>query len=96
MKLEELSEEQLKIVNERCRAFCSENCSEWYKVADLASDTSIEVVGLGYAYEASWAAYGVTNSWAACWVTRELIGMHKILEDQQRPLTLFPMFLETL
>jgi hypothetical protein len=95
--LDDLSEEQLEVVNKRHFVFFKENRSEWCKVVDLAIDVSEEVVGLGYAYEASWAAEDVTKSnAAACLATRELIAMHKILEDHQKPLTFFPMFLEVL
>jgi hypothetical protein len=94
--LDDLSEEQLSIVNERYRAFCSENCSERAKAADLAWNASEEVVGWRYSYVSGWAAADVTKSEAAYWATRELIGMHKILEDQQNPLIFFQMFLETL
>ena len=103
--LDDLSEEQIKIVNERYWAFRRENNSEWYKAADLAYDAAIEVVGKDYAYQAGWAAYvvtyssadyDVTNSSVAYCATRELIAMHKILEDRQKPLTIFPMFLEVL
>ncbi len=94
--LDDLSEEQLRVVKERYRAFCSENCSEWLKETDLALAASIEVVGEDCAYLAGYAAYDVTYSWAACWVTRELIGMHKILENHQQPLKFFQMFLEVL
>jgi hypothetical protein len=94
--LDDLSKEQWRVVEERDEAFFVENHSEWRKAANLAVDTSIEVVGWGYACEAGWAAYYATNSWADYWVTRELIGMHKILEDHQKPLTFFQMFLEVL
>ncbi len=96
MKLEELSEEQLRIVKGRYYDFHNKNYAEWFKTRDLAIDASYEVIGRGYAYEAGWAAYYATNSWAACWATLELIGIHKILEDRQRPLMFFPMFLEDL
>jgi hypothetical protein len=81
--LDDLSEEQWRVVSERYWAFFDKNRSEWRKATDLAIDASV------------WAA-DVTNSWAARWATRELIGMHKILEDQQNPLTFFDMFLEVL
>jgi hypothetical protein len=89
--LDDLSEEQLSVVNER---YWAENCSEWLKATDLALAASIEVVGVDCEYHAGYAAYDVTYSWAAEWITRELIAMHKILEDHQQPLTFFDMFLE--
>ncbi len=94
--LDDLSEEQWRVVKKRYEVFCNENYLEWYEAVNLAIDASKEVVGGDYAYHPSWAAYYATNSWAARWATRELIGMHKILEDQQNPLTFFPMFLEVL
>jgi hypothetical protein len=94
--LDDLSEEQINAVKKRHWAFFNENCSEWDKATNLAIDASIEVVGWEYSYEASYAAYDVTKSWAADWATRELIAMHKILEVHQQPLTFFDMFLEVL
>ena len=92
LRLDELSKEQLKVVRERYYAFFNENPSEWYKAADLARDASYEVVGANYANYAGYAVWGVTISDAACRATRELIGMHLIL-DQEKPLTFFEMFL---
>jgi hypothetical protein len=94
--LDELSEEQIKVVKERYRAFCSENCSEWSIVVNLAYYASEGVVGEDYAYNSGCAAYDVIKCWAAEYATSELIAMHKILENHQKPLTFFPMFLETL
>ncbi len=94
--LDDLSEEQLEVVKKRYAAFYNENSSERAKAADLAWNASKEVVGWGYAYEAGWAAHEVTKSNAAYYATHELIGMHKILEDHQKPLTFFQMFLEVL
>ncbi len=94
--LDDLSEEQLRIVKKRDFVFFKENRSEWRKATNLAIAASEEVVGLGYAYEACWVAWVATNSSAAYWTTRELIGMHKIHEDHQKPLTVFQMFLEVL
>jgi hypothetical protein len=94
--LDDLSEEQWRVVNERYLAFFNDNCSEWNRAANLAWNASKEVVGEDYADDAFWATYDDTNSWAACWVTSELIAMHKILEDHQQPLIFFPMFLKVL
>jgi hypothetical protein len=92
--LDDLSEEQIEVVNERYDDFYDGNRSEWRKARDLAMDAS--VVGAGYADYAFWAAWDVTYSSAARWATLELIGMHKILENHQQPLTFFQMFLEVL
>ena len=94
--LDELSEEQLRIVKERYRAFYAENNSEWWKTTDLAWNASEEVIGDDYTIDSSRAAHDATDSWVAAWATLELIGMHKILEDQQNPLTFFQMFLDQL
>jgi len=94
--LDGLSKDQWRVVKERYEAFLDESDLEWKKAANLAWDTSYEVVGWRYACNAGWAAYDVTNSEAAGWATRELIGMHKILEARQKPLTFFQMFLEVL
>jgi hypothetical protein len=93
--LDDLSEEQWRVVNECFDAFFDENHSEWDESTDLANDASIEVVGWEYVYYAGCAAYAVTNSEAAGYATRELIAMHLILEQKQ-PLTFFSMFLEVL
>jgi hypothetical protein len=92
--LDDLSEEQLRIVNERYWAFLDENHSEWLKATDLVWDAS--VVGYVYTIDSSWAAWDVTKSNVAGCATSELIGIHKILEDHQKPLTFFQMFLEVL
>jgi hypothetical protein len=94
--LDELSEEQLRVVKERDWVFFYENFSEWNKAIDLAIDASKKVIGEDYADYALWAAWDVTKSEAARWATLELIAMHKILEDHQKPLTFFQMFLEVL
>jgi hypothetical protein len=94
--LDDLSQEQWRVVKERYDAFHNDNYSEWSRASKLAVDTSIEVVGWKCADNLGWAAYLVTKSNAAHWATHELIAMHKILEDQQNPLTLFQMFLEVL
>jgi hypothetical protein len=82
--LDELSEEQWRVVKKRYRSFYNENYSEWCKARDLAIDTSTEVICWYYA------------DLAAAYAARELIAMHKILEGHQKPLTFFPMFLEVL
>jgi hypothetical protein len=94
--LDELSVEQLKVVDERQWAFYNENFSEWRKATVLVWPTAEKVVAWQYAYDANWAAYNVTNSVAARFATSELIGKHKILENHQQPLTFFQMFLEVL
>ena len=94
--LDDLSEEQWRVVDERYDAFYDKNSSEWDKARDLARDASYEVIDEDYAYQAACATYDDTKSLAAYWATRELIAMHKILEDRQKPLTIFPMFLEVL
>ena len=92
--IEELSEEQLRVVKERYGAFYDESLLEWLKVRDLAWEASKKVVGKDYAINAGLAAWDVTKSNSAFRVTRELIGMHLILEQQ--PLMVFEMFLEVL
>jgi hypothetical protein len=94
--LDDLSEEQIEVVNERYDDFYDGNRSEWRKARDLAYYASEGVVGWRYSYVSGRAAEDVTKSEAAYWATRELIGMHKILEDHQKPLTFFDLFLEVL
>ena len=91
--LDDLSEEQWRVIDERYWAFYNENFSEWRKAKDLAWDTSFEVVGADYVDEAEEATYDVTESSVADLATLELIGLHKILEDHQKTLTFFSMFL---
>jgi hypothetical protein len=94
--LDELSEEQWRVVDERYDDFYDEKYSEWLKARDLTYYDSEGVVGWRYSYVSGWSAHDVVKSNVARWATRELIGMHKILEDQQQPLTFFSMFLEVL
>ena len=74
MILDELSEEQLRVIEDRYDAFINENHSKWSKATDLACEASWEVVGEDYTYYAGYAAYVVTKSRAAYWATREIIG----------------------
>jgi hypothetical protein len=93
--LDDLSEEQWRVVNERYWAFYNENLSEWDKAANLAIVASEEGVGGKYADNAGWAAcWYVTKSEAAEWATEELISMHLILK--QKPLTFINFFLKLL
>jgi hypothetical protein len=92
--LDDLSEEQWRVVEERYDNFYDENRSEWIKATDLTWEASKEVVGEDYAYHAGWAAWDVTDSGPVDSATRELIGIHKILEYHQQPLTFFQMFLD--
>jgi hypothetical protein len=73
LKIDELSEEQWKVVDERYNDFYNENFSEWFISANLAFEAAKEVVGWDYAYNASQAAYVVTK-FTAAWATMELIG----------------------
>lgn len=73
-KIEKMSEEQWRVVKERDDALCNENYLDWLKAVDLACEASWEVVGEHYTYYAGYAAYVVTNSYAAGYATRELIG----------------------
>jgi hypothetical protein len=94
--LDELSEEQIKVVKERYEAFLIKNPSECSEAIALAYDASEGVVGDDYAYYAGFAACYDTNSWASHRATSELIGMYKILENHQKPLTFFEMILDVL
>ncbi len=94
--LDDLSEEQWRVFNKRYWAFYDENYSGWCKARDLAIDTSTEVIGWYYADLAGTSSKTITGSYVFNRVTRELIAMYKILEDHQKSLTFFPMFLEVL
>jgi hypothetical protein len=74
LKIEKLTQEQWRDVNERCDAFHNDNYSKWDEAANLALDASEEGVGGRYAYYAGWAAVDVTKAEAARWATRELVG----------------------
>jgi hypothetical protein len=73
-KIENLTQEQLRVVKERNHTFWNENRSEWNRAANLAYAASKKVVGEDYVYIASWAAWEVADSWVAGCATRELIG----------------------
>ncbi len=73
-RIEKLTQEQLRVVRERYEVFFDKNYSEWDEATDLAWDASYEVVGDYYAYHECWAAHDVTNSEAAHWSTREILG----------------------
>ena len=92
--LDGLSEEQWKTIKGRYWDFCDNQYSEWDKATDEAEKASEETIGREFAHDAAWATWD-GYVWAARWATRELIGMHKILE-QQKPLPFFNMFLEVL
>ena len=94
--LDDLSEEQFEVVNKREEDFFNEIYPEWKKATYLTCIALAEVVSEKCVENASQATYDVTNSSAADWATIELIAMHKILEDHQQSLTIFPMFLEVL
>ena len=95
--LDDLTEELLKVIEGRYLDFYDNQYSEWDKTTDEALKASKETIGsefagnAGNAADAAWDGYGP----AALWATRELIGMHKLFE-QNKPLTFFPMFLEVL
>jgi hypothetical protein len=74
LKIDELSEEQWKVVDERYNDFYNENFSEWFISANLAFEAAKKVVDEDYVDYAGCAAYDVTNSSAADWATMELIG----------------------
>jgi hypothetical protein len=92
--LDDLSEEQLRVVKERYRAFYDEKYYELDKARELANDASYEVVGEDYADYAGWATHDATDSWDVAWATMELISMHLILK--QKPLTFINFFLNLL
>ncbi len=72
-RIEKLTQEQLEVVNTRYHTFWDENRSDWDEATDLAWDTSYDVLGFDSSYDAGWAAED-TNSSAARWATREILG----------------------
>ena len=93
--LDGLSKDQWKTIAGRSDDFCYNPRSKWARVTDEVFKASEETIGREFANFAARAAYDVYVYYAARWATRELIGMHLLL-DQQKPLTFFPMFLEVL
>ena len=91
--LDGLSEDQWETIEGRYWDFYNNQCSDWDKARDEAIEASDETIGDKFAYHAAWASWD-GYVWAARWATRELIGMHLLL-DQQKPLTFFNMFLDT-
>ena len=89
--LDELSEDQWETVDGLYLDFYDNQFSEWNKAADEAWKVSAETIGEEFEYHASYAARDVYGN-VACYATRELIGMHLILE-QNKPLTFLQMFL---
>ena len=92
LSLDELSEDQWKTIEGRYEDFYNNQESEWLKARDEAYEASDETIGSNFANYAADAACVVYGYYYA---TRELIGMHKILE-QEKPLPFFNMFLEVL
>ena len=92
--LDELTKGQLMTIESRYTHFYHKQYSEWDKASDEAIKASIETIGRNFAGNAARAALDVYDS-SVYWTTRELIGMHLILE-QNKPLTFFEMFLEVL
>ena len=74
LKIENLTQEQLRVIKERDEAFYNENYAEWYKARALVIAASRKVVGWKYADYAGCAAWNVANSGAADKATLELIG----------------------
>ena len=96
MILDGLSEDQWETIEGRYWNFRDNQESEWLKAADEAIEASKETIGREFAIDAAFAAWDVYEYCdAARRATRELIGMHKILE-QEKPLPFFNMFLEVL
>ena len=94
--LDELTEKQLKDIKECNLNFYINQRSEWRKARNEAIKVSDETIGRNFAGNAADAVWDVYYGFSvAYWATKELIGMHLLL-DQQKPLTFFQMFLEVL
>ena len=90
--LDDLSEEQLKLIEGFSEDFCNKPYSEWLKVIDEALKASYQTIGYKYTNQAIFVAGVCFDTSFTSEVTLELIGMHLLL-DQNKPLTIFPMFL---
>ena len=94
--LDELSKDQWKTIDGRYLDFYKNRESEeWRKAVNEANKASEETIGENFAGNAAWAAWQVYGFSGASYATQELIGMHKLFE-QNKPLTFFNMFLEVL
>jgi hypothetical protein len=81
-----LSVEEMEEIGQRYRAL-----DEEVRISAIiaACDAAEEVVGLDFRYDAWFAAYDVTGSRVVfSWATYELIGHHKLLEQNKTPLAL--------
>ena len=89
--LDTLTEEQLKVVNERYWALSDE---ERYKAKNKVFEAANETTK--YAGYVADAAYWIVfyAKWAAAYATYELIALEKLL-DQGYELVIFPLFLNT-
>ena len=92
--IQDLTKDQCMTIYFRERGLYFNQHSEWNRAAIEAIEASKETIGREFAdnaADAAWDGYGP----AAYWATRELIGIHKLF-DQQKPLTFIPMVLEVL
>ena len=93
MSLDELSEDQWKTIEGRYYNFYDNQRSEWRKATDEANKASGETIGWKFADIAAHSVWDVYYGFSAAYrATYELIGMHKILE-QNKPLTFFQIIL---
>ena len=93
--LDDLTKDQWETIKGRYLDFYDKQYSEWDKTTDEAIKASYETIGRYFTDNAALAAWNDYYSYAALHATRELIGIHLLL-DQQKPLTFFQMFLEVL
>ena len=93
LSIDDLSKDQWEVIVGRYRNFYDYHWSEWCKAVDEAWDASREAIRDEFAINSACAVWGVYYGFSgAYYATRELIGMHLILE-QNKPLKFFPMFL---
>lgn len=71
--IEKLSDEEIKIFEQRCNTFYNQNYRKWQKSMAKATVASEKVPGWKYTVYACIAADNVTNSWASYWATLEII-----------------------
>ena len=94
--LDDLPEEQLEIIEGRYEDFYNKHNYEWYKLAIEIEKACNETIGYKFTVEVTFVAAFYYDTSITFHATLELIGMHKILENHQQPLTFLPMFLEVL
>ena len=92
LRLDDLTVGQFTTIRSRYFNFRANQYFECNKALEEALDASYETIGREFTDNSDYASWDVYRFSTAFSVSRELIGMHKILE-QNKPLTFFELFL---